>query len=187
MPRLTKIYTRTGDDGRTALGSGQRVSKSSLRLAAYGTVDELNSCIGAVLAAAPLAELAERLTRVQNELFHMGAMLCDAEAHDPAKPGPRIETTHVRALEIDIDLLNRELPALKNFILPGGALPAALLHVARTVCRRAERLVVQLAETEPLGVHIIPYLNRLSDLLFVMARFQNRRSGVPEPLWDSRA
>ena len=187
MPRLTKIYTRTGDDGHTALGSGERVSKFHVRLAAYGTLDELNSCIGVVLAAAPVPEIAESLIRIQNDLLHAGAMLCNTHAHETGHPGPRLEKKHTDALEARIDEFNRQLPALENFLLPGGCPAAAQLHVARTVCRRAERLAVQLAESEPIGDQIVPYLNRLSDLLFVMARFQNQRAGVTEPLWNSRA
>lgn len=187
MPRLTKIYTRTGDDGTTALGTGQRVSKDSVRIAACGAVDELNSQIGVVLAAGPAAKLVEPLRRIQNELLHAGAELCIPDADRSKVPGPTIEPRHVAALEELIDRLNQKLPPLKNFVLPGGSLAAAHLHLARTVCRRAERLTVRLARDEPIGKHLIPYLNRLSDALFVMARYQNKTDGVGEPLWNSHA
>jgi cob(I)alamin adenosyltransferase len=187
MARISKVYTRSGDDGSTALGSGRRVSKTSRRIAAYGTVDELNAHVGAALAAGPVTELCEPLRRIQNELLHLGADLCIPEADKAARPGPRIEQRHIDGLEQCIDAFNAQMPALKNFILPGGSVVAAELHVARTVCRRAERLVVALADEEPVGAHVIPYLNRLSDALFVLARFHNQRSGVTDPLWDSRA
>lgn len=187
MPRITKVYTRTGDDGTTALGSGQRVPKNALRIAAYGTVDELNAQLGVALAAGPDDDLAAALRLIQNELLHLGADLCIPEADKVKRPGPRIEARHVAALERLIDRLNAQLDPLKNFVLSGGCAAAAYLHVARTVCRRAERDVVALAQQEPVGPHAIQYLNRLSDALFVMARYQNKAAGVPEPLWDSRA
>ena len=187
MPRITKVYTRTGDDGTTHLGSGQRVSKTCLRIEAYGTVDELNAHIGAALAAGPVTTLVAPLRRIQNELLHLGADLCIPEADKAKQPGPRVESHHVLGLEQYIDELNQDLPALQNFILPGGTAAATQLHVARTVCRRAERLAIALAQEEPLGPDVVPYLNRLSDALFVMARFQNHQAGVPDPLWDSRA
>jgi cob(I)alamin adenosyltransferase len=187
LPRITKVYTRTGDDGTTGLGTGARVPKTAPRIAAYGTVDELNSCIGAALASGPVADLLEPLRRIQNELFHAGADLCVPDADKGDRPGPRIEPRHVDALEQLMDRLSESLPALENFILPGGSPPAALLHVCRTVCRRAERDVLALAEREPISSELVRYLNRLSDALFVMARCQNARCGVPDPLWDSRA
>lgn len=187
MPRLTRIYTRTGDDGSTALGLGERVSKDDLRVDCYGTVDELNAHLGVAAAAAPLSSLAEPLGRIQNDLFHLGADLCVSEEQKAARPLPRIEERHVRWLEERIDSWNDELPTLANFILPGGSRTAAELQVARTVCRRAERLVVALARREPIGEWTLPYLNRLSDALFVMARTANRLAGASEPLWNSRA
>jgi len=187
MPRITKVYTRTGDDGTTGLGTGQRVPKNALRISAYGTVDELNAQLGVVLTVHPCAELVEPLRRIQNELFHLGAELCVPEAEKAQRPGPRIEARHVRALEQLIDHLNGQLPPLQNFVLPGGTPAAAHLHVARTVCRRAEREVVALASHEAVGAHVLPYLNRLSDALFVMARYDNRQAGVDEPIWDSHA
>ena len=187
MPRLTRIYTRTGDDGTTGLGTGERVPKTSPRIAAYGTVDELNAQLGVVLAANPATELVGPLRRIQNELLHAGAQLSMPASGAAKPPGPKIAARHVTELEKLIDVFSQKLEPLRNLLLPGGHLAAAHLHVARTVCRRAERIAVQLAQQEPIGEHLLPYLNRLSDLLFVMARFQNKVSGVDEPLWDSRA
>jgi cob(I)alamin adenosyltransferase len=187
MPRITKVYTRSGDDGTTALGDGQRVPKSAPRIRAYGTVDELNAQLGVVLAAGIASEFATPLRRIQNELFHLGAELCIPEASQQKHPGPRIEARHVEALERLMDQLSAQLEPLKNFVLPGGTPVAAQLHVARTVCRRAEREVAALSQAEPVDPEAIKYLNRLSDALFVMARCDNRHAGRDEPLWDSRA
>ena len=187
MPRITKVYTRTGDDGTTGLGGGQRVPKESLRIEAYGTVDELNSVLGVVLSAGVNEDIAGRLGAIQNELFHLGSDLCILEEDKARMPVPRIEERHVVALEECMDRLSEELPPLENFILPGGSAGAAHLHVARTVCRRAERLVVALSRQEPVGPFTVRYLNRLSDALFVMARHENKRRGAPDVLWDSRA
>lgn len=187
MPKITKVYTRTGDDGTTALGGGQRIPKDSLRIAVYGTVDELNSHIGLALAAGVDKALAADLLRIQNELFHLGSDLCVLEEDKQRLPVPRVERRHVDALEELMDRLSGELEPLENFVLPGGARAAAHLHVARTVCRRAERHLVSLAATEAVGEQTVPYLNRLSDALFVMARFENKRKGLPDVLWNSRA
>lgn len=187
MPRITKVYTRTGDDGTTGLGGGQRVGKDTLRIEAYGTVDELNSVLGVALAAGVNETLAETLDTIQNELFHLGSDLCILEQDKAKMPAPRIEERHVVALEKLMDRLSEELSPLENFILPGGTAGAAHLHVARTVCRRAERLVVALSRQEPVGTWTVRYLNRLSDALFVMARHENKRRGIPDVLWDSRA
>jgi cob(I)alamin adenosyltransferase len=187
MPRITRVYTRTGDDGTTALGGGQRLPKDAPRIAAYGTVDELSSHLGLVLSATPDEALVAPLRRIQNELFHLGSDLCRLEEEKERVPGPRIEERHVAELERRLDELSRDLPPLANFVLPGGSAAAAQLHVARAVCRRAERLVVALARQEAVGPQTIVYLNRLSDLLFVMARFENQAKRVAEPLWDSRA
>jgi cob(I)alamin adenosyltransferase len=183
VPRITKVYTRTGDDGTTGLGDGSRVPKTALRIGAYGTLDELNAVLGVALASGVDERLAVPLRRIQNELFHAGAELCMPAT--AAQPGPRIVARHVAALEQLMDEL--DLPPLQNFILPGGHLAAAHLHVARTVCRRAERAVLALAEQEAVSPDLVHYLNRLSDALFVMSRYQNRAAGVAEPLWDSRA
>jgi cob(I)alamin adenosyltransferase len=187
MPRITKVYTRTGDDGSTALGSGQRLPKDAPRIAAYGTVDELNAQLGVALAAGVDVALAAILARIQNELFHLGSDLSILEDDKARRPVPRIEERHVTALERDIDRLQEDLPPLENFILPGGSPGAAQLHVARTVCRRAERLVVTLARAEAVGEYAVRYLNRLSDLLFVAARWENQRKKVSDVLWDSRS
>jgi cob(I)alamin adenosyltransferase len=187
VPRIRKIYTRSGDDGTTSLGSGQRAAKSSPRIEAYGTVDELNAQIGVVRAAGPVRDLLDPLQRIQDELLHMGAELALPAADRPQTPGPRIEAAHVAALERLIDTLAERLDPLKSFILPGGTAASAHLHVARTICRRAERRVVALAEREPVRPHVISYLNRLSDALFVMARFQNKARGTSEPLWQAPA
>jgi cob(I)alamin adenosyltransferase len=186
MVVLNRIYTRTGDDGSTALGSGERRPKFDLRVAAYGTVDETNAAIGVAqlhLAAEP--EVAAILARVQNDLFDLGA---DLAAPEPlggdARERLRIVDSQVERIEADIDRLNSELSSLKSFVLPGGSAAAAHLHVARTVCRRAERLVVELASRpdERVGAPAIRYLNRLSDLLFVAARYVNGR-GTHDVLW----
>lgn len=187
MPRITRVYTRTGDDGTTALGGGQRVEKDSPRIAAYGTVDELSSQIGVAIACGLNEELAAELRRVQNELFHLGSDLCILEEDKARFPVPTIEERHVLALESSMDRLSEEVGALQNFILPGGSIGAAQLHVARTVCRRAERELVTLGRTERIGPWTIRYLNRLSDALFVIARAENHRRGIADVLWDSRA
>jgi cob(I)alamin adenosyltransferase len=187
MPKITKVYTRTGDEGMTGLGTGERVRKDSPRLEAYGTVDELSSCIGVALASDLDPVLSEALRKTQNELFHLGSDLCIPEEDKPRMPVPQIGARHVLALENLMDRLSADLPPLDNFILPGGSPGAAHLHVARAVCRRAERLVVALGREERIGAHTVPYLNRLSDALFVMARYENKRRGVADILWDSRA
>lgn len=187
MPRLTRIYTRTGDDGTTGLGFGGRVAKDALRIECYGTVDELNSALGAARAAGLPPGLDPPLARLQNDLFHLGSDLCVPEAEKAAHPVPRIEARHIALLEGWIDAWNGQLAPLGNFILPGGTPAAAALHVARTVCRRAERLLVRLSREEPVGAYDLPYLNRLSDLLFVLARAANDLAGREDVLWDSRA
>ena len=185
--RRARIYTRTGDDGSTTLGGGQRLSKASLRVEVYGTVDELNSVIGRALASGCVDEVRTILARVQNDLFHLGSDLCFLEADKAERPAPRIEQRHVEALEASIGGFTGELDPLKNFILPGGSQTAADLHVARTICRRAERLAVTLATEEEVGEWVLRYLNRLSDVLFTVARVENRRRDVPDVLWDSGA
>jgi len=187
MPRITKVYTRTGDDGTTGLGGGQRVPKESLRVAAFGTVDELNAQLGLALAEGLSAASGPRILAVQNELFHLGSDLCVLEEDKRAMPVPGIEERHLTALESWIDELSAAVGPLENFILPGGSCAAARLHVARTVCRRAERRLSALSRTEAIGPWALRYLNRLSDALFVLARYENQAAGVAEPLWDSRA
>jgi cob(I)alamin adenosyltransferase len=175
--RLSKIYTKTGDDGSTGLGDGTRVAKDSARVSSYGTVDELNSAIGLVLAQEILAPVRETLTQVQHDLFDLGGELCI--------PGmAMIHDADIDRLETTLDGFNADLPALKDFILPGGGMAAACCHLARTVCRRAEREVVALARTETVRPEAVRYLNRLSDLLFVLARALARASGHGEVLWQ---
>ncbi|MFQ5408118.1 MAG: cob(I)yrinic acid a,c-diamide adenosyltransferase [Anaerolineales bacterium] len=186
MPRLTSIYTGKGDDGTTALGSGARISKDSLRVAAYGTTDELNSVIGMALAHGLSEKLTEVLPGIQNELFHAGSDLCFTEDEKGELTIPQLEARHVLALEALISELREAVGLLDNFILPGGSAGAAHLHLARTVCRRAEREVVALAREESVGEYVLPYLNRLSDALFVMARYENKVRGIAEPLWNTQ-
>jgi len=186
MPRLTKIYTKKGDTGDTSLGGGQRVPKDNQRVQAYGTVDELNSHLGVALALGLCDRLAQVLPEIQNELFDVGSDLCFLETDKQQYPMPQVQARHVERLEALIDELWAVAGPLQNFILPGGSLGSAQLHVARTVCRRAERDVSTLAHEEELGPHVLAYLNRLSDALFAMARYENHMRGVPEPLWRPR-
>lgn len=179
-----KIYTRTGDDGTTSLFSGGRVSKHHLRVEAYGTVDELNSVLGVARALKPHGD--PWLSHVQRQLFHLGADLA-TPLDSNSDWVVRMDAAGVVWLEARIDEMMVELPELKNFILPGGVPAAAQLHVARTVCRRAERLVVMLVENEPLGDHVLPYLNRLSDFLFTLARWENLKAGISDETWSTRA
>ncbi|MGH8212806.1 MAG: cob(I)yrinic acid a,c-diamide adenosyltransferase [Rhodanobacteraceae bacterium] len=176
--RLSKIYTRTGDDGTTGLGDGTRTPKDSARVEAYGTVDELNSALGVLLAVPDLPLPAiETLNQVQHDLFDLGGELCI--------PGmAMIEDTDIARLEATLDQFNADLPPLKEFILPGGGMAAAHCHVARTICRRAERRVVTLSREEAVRPQALHYLNRLSDLLFVLARVLARAGGHGEVLWQ---
>ncbi len=187
MVRINRVYTRAGDDGTTALVGGQRVPKDSLRIEAYGTVDELNSVIGTAIASGAAESIASELVAIQHELFNLGSVLAldptDAERIALPSVGPQ----HIARLEETIDAWNDALPALTSFVLPGGHIAAAELHVARTVCRRAERVVLALSRDEPVPADIVTYLNRLSDLLFVASRVQNQATNTPEVLWDSRA
>ena len=177
--RLTKIVTRTGDDGTTGLGDGTRVDKASARIAAIGAVDTLNSAIGRVLAHEVPAAARDCLLSVQHDLFDLGAELC--------LPGvTKIDETHLARLESAVERFNAELSPLKEFILPGGTMAAADAHVARTICREAERVVVALGHAQPVGEGARRYLNRLSDLLFVLARTINRAAGRGDVLWEPR-
>jgi cob(I)alamin adenosyltransferase len=186
MVVLNKIYTRTGDDGSTALGSGERRPKYDLRIAAYGTVDELNAAIGvARLHTASDAELDAMLMRIQNDLFELGADLCVPERPDkPLRERLRLVEAQATRLEQEIDRLNAALAPLTSFVLPGGSAAAAHLHLARTICRRAERLIVELAArpAEVVSAPVIAYVNRLSDFLFVAARHANGK-GSGDVLW----
>lgn len=174
-----KIYTRTGDQGQTSLFGGARVAKNDARIEAYGTIDELNSFIGVARTTPIPAETDRTLDQIQHDLFEIGAHL--------ASPGtsrfPGVEVVRIEDLERAIDTMERDLPPLKNFILPGGSSGAAQLHVARTVCRRAERLVVALGDDTDATRSTIAYLNRLSDYLFVAARFANLRADVDDIPW----
>jgi cob(I)alamin adenosyltransferase len=176
--RLTRIYTRAGDAGETSLGDGSRVSKLDGRIAAFGTVDELNSLLGVVLAGEVSREIREVLERVQNELFDVGA---DISVPFGIADRLRVAQTQIDALEADCDRFNADLPELRSFVLPGGSEAAARLHVARTVCRRAERDALAAAEQVELNPLVPVYLNRLSDLLFILARTAN--ADADEPLW----
>lgn len=180
-----KIYTKTGDDGTTGLFGGGRVRKDDLRVDAYGTCDELNAVLGTVLAAGVDAEVDALLTRLQIELFVLGAELATNPKHTRVKgPGvDQVDDATIPAIEQAIDRFEEELPALTSFILPGGNAAGAALHHARVVCRRAERRVITLAQAEPVRPQVIQYLNRLADLLFVMARLVNHRAGEPETKW----
>jgi cob(I)alamin adenosyltransferase len=174
--RLTKIYTKTGDDGSTGLGDGSRVSKDSARVTAYGTVDEANSAIGLVLACDLPDDVRSLLVSVQHHMFDLGGELCI--------PGhAAVFDADINHLEQQLDAFNADLPALKDFILPGGGLAASHCHLARTICRRAEREVVTLSHHDAVRPEAVRYLNRLSDLLFVLARVLARASGHGETLW----
>jgi cob(I)alamin adenosyltransferase len=178
--RLTKIYTRGGDAGETSLGDGSRVSKLDERIAAYGAVDELNSAIGLVLAGGSPPSIREVLLRVQNELFDLGADLSVPLEHEGRL---RATQEQVDRLEAECDRFNAELPELTSFVLPGGGETAARLHVARTICRRAEREALVAANAHAVNQLVLVYLNRLSDLLFILARAANAGESHEEPLW----
>lgn len=190
MVKIDKVYTRGGDRGQTSLVGGDRVSKASPRIDCYGTVDELNAALGLVrtaLEASPAgAELSPIVARIQNELFDLGSELATA---DPVRrqKSPRVAASEVLALEADIDRLNDDLAPLSSFILPGGGWSSSYFHLARTICRRAERLVVALADSgEDIGDDAAIYLNRLSDALFVFGRWAAHKDGAAEPLWVPR-
>ncbi len=179
-----KIYTKTGDKGQTGLLGGTRVGKDHGRVAAYGDVDETNALLGVVRARAEDAALRRLLGGIQRDLFALGAQLADPTARVTAKRAKAaITAAHVGRLERAIDAREKTLPALAAFILPGGSETGALLHLARTVCRRAERSVVGLSRREPVDPRVVVYLNRLSDLLFVLARSENHLRGEPEERW----
>jgi cob(I)alamin adenosyltransferase len=182
-----KIYTKTGDAGETGLFGGPRVRKSDARVEAYGEVDELNAAIGVARAAISDGELDDELARIQAELFSVGAELATPPGARARSVVPAVETAWTGRLEAAIDRWGAELPALRHFVLPGGGAAGAALHLARCVCRRAERRVVALAGHAAVAPEVLRYLNRLSDLLFIAARLANHRAGVAEALWDPRA
>jgi len=181
FPETMKIYTRTGDDGSTSLLAGERVSKAHLRIAACGTLDELNCAIGVARAAGPTLSTDEALATIQRHLFELGADFAEAGRKGPA----RTDSVATTWMESEIDRMTAELPPLKNFVLPGGSAAASQIHFARAVCRRAEREVVCLSQSEQTDKTGLIFLNRLSDFLFVLARHENLRSGVPEEKWIS--
>jgi cob(I)alamin adenosyltransferase len=182
--RLTRIYTRGGDAGETSLGDGSRVSKLDVRIAAFGTADELNSLLGVVLATDGPADVRAVLERIQNELFDVGADLC---VPFQVEGRLRVEQAMIDDLERSCDTFNESLPELKSFVLPGGTPTSAWLHVARTVCRRAEREALLAAGEHDVNPLVPVYLNRLSDLLFILARAANASAGADEPLWKPGA
>jgi cob(I)alamin adenosyltransferase len=188
MVRINRVYTRAGDQGQTSLVGGERVSKASPRVECYGVVDELNAVLGlvrtALVGSAAAGTLLPIVARVQNELFNLGAELATPDPDRRAR-SPRIEARHVTVLEEEIDQLNEDLPELRSFVLPGGGWTSSYLHLARTVCRRAERLVVAVAaDGEDVGEQAVTYLNRLSDALFVFGRWAALVEGESEPLWE---
>ena len=188
MVKLNKIYTRTGDSGKTGLGNGDRVDKHAARVTAYGDVDELNAVIGVAIATMSSnkadKDMVKILQKIQNELFDLGADLCVPSEIDEQKGQRlRITTEYTNRLESSIDLLNEPLSPLTSFILPGGAQESALLHQARTIARRAERAITELYKKEQINQHILKYINRLSDLLFVMARAANTYRQHTDILW----
>lgn len=183
MVYLNRIYTKTGDAGETSLGNGQRISKTDARIVAYGAVDELNSSLGCVLALDLPDELRVMLTRIQNDLFDLGADLCVPESDEPSPYPPlRVTADQVAQLERWIDTANERLQPLKSFILPGGTVTAAQLHMSRTICRRTEIEVLRLSARDRINPQVVIYLNRLSDLLFVLARCANA-NGQDDFLW----
>jgi cob(I)alamin adenosyltransferase len=181
MVVLNRIYTKTGDKGETALGDGTRLPKHALRIASYGTVDEANAAIGVARLHAE-GELDAMLARIQNDLFDLGADLCIPDASRRSAGALRITDPHVERLEREIDAMNESLAPLTSFVLPGGTSVAAYLHVARTIVRRAERIVTELATQEPVGAAALKYVNRLSDHLFVASRYANDK-GAKDVLW----
>lgn len=182
-----KVYTKRGDAGETDLFGSGRVTKDDHRVEAYGEVDELNACVGQALANGVQADLTELLTRIQSTLFDVGSFLATPRAEIREKNGfAEVEAKDVVELEAAIDRYDAELPPLQAFILPGGTHAAAAFHMARTVCRRAERRVVTLTREEKIGGHAVEYLNRLSDLFFTLARLENHRAGVVETEWAGR-
>ena len=177
-----KLYTRTGDDGSTGLFGGQRLGKEDLRVEAYGTADELNSALGLAAAACSFDEISSIINLLQRRLFDLGADLCTPNATEVQQP-VRIEPQHVAELEKMIDQISAQLPPLTSFVLPGGTELSARLHQSRAICRRAERRIVALARNEPIGDHVLPFMNRLSDLLFVLARRANQLAEIDDTPW----
>ena len=184
MPRLTSIYTKSGDRGQTQLSDGSRVPKNSARTELMGDLDELNAALGLAAATGLPAELSEPVSQVQNELFNLGAELSFGQPADIPSAMPLVQDEAVRRLEASIDRMAAQLGPLRNFILPGGSVAGAHLHLARTICRRAERRLVALAAESSVRETCLSYLNRLSDALFMWARLANDEAGCAETLWD---
>ena len=188
-----KIYTKTGDKGKTSLFGGKRVMKYNLRIEAYGTVDELNSYIGLIRDQKPDDAIVKTLIKIQNELFSLGAMLATPPEQEILKSGENrlkislIGFDEIKFLESEIDKMEVSLPKMTNFILPGGHSSVSICHIARCICRRAERITVQLSEEEVVNEHILTYLNRLSDYLFVLARMLSKENGADEIPWISKS
>jgi len=183
MAKEFKIYTKTGDDGTTGLVGGTRVKKYAPRLEAYGTIDELNSVLGVIRSLDIPLEIIELLISIQNKLFNIGSRLASDEKGNEFTSGLAIQTEDIEVLEKAIDQYQEELPELRNFILPGGELSVAQCHVARTICRRAERRIVEFSEQEKVQPELIKYINRLSDFLFVLARYLGHKKGLDETPW----
>ncbi len=179
-----KIYTKTGDKGETSLFGGQRVPKDNLRIEAYGTVDELNAYLGQAVASSISEEVKTVLYKIQNQLFAVGSDLATPHDKNIKKDIPRVNQEMIDKLESLIDSFDSKLPELRNFILPGGNSAASSLHIARTICRKIERRIVTLSKEENIGEYILKYLNRLSDLLFILARFENQESNTPDVIWQ---
>jgi len=184
MTKEFKIYTKTGDDGTTGLVGGTRVKKYALRLEAYGTIDELNSLLGVIRSLAVPAEIVDFLVQIQNKLFNIGSRLASDEKGEEFTSNLAVRNEDIEVLELAIDRYQEGLPELRNFILPGGELSVAQCHVARTVCRRAERRIVEFSEQEKVQPELIKYINRLSDFLFVLARYLGHKNGVAETPWQ---
>ena len=185
---INKVYTRTGDNGKTMLVGGQKLSKDDLRVCAYGEIDELNSYIGATRESMKLADLKDNtvldvLKRIQNELFNLGNMLATL-SQDKTDMMPSIDAAHIEKLENDIDYYNQNLPTLNSFVLPGGSMQNAWIHISRSFCRRCERTAVTLYNEDNISLDIIKYLNRLSDFLFVLGRWVNQAQSNNENLWN---
>ena len=182
MIKIDKVYTKGGDKGKTSLGNGERVDKSSTRVEAFGTVDEANAILG-LLKMEITSVHKKTINRIQNDLFDLGADLCIPEAKSLKYPPLRISEKHVELLERDIDLINKNLDPLESFVLPGGSYTSSYVHLARTVVRRAERRIIELAKKENINPITIKYINRLSDLLFVLARIENKEKNIEDILW----
>ncbi len=183
---MGRIYTKSGDKGNTSLIGGKRVSKASRRIEAYGDIDETNAILGIISSSIAYNDIKDLLLKIQNELFTLGSDLADPSYPDNPYNIPRISRGMVKDIELEVDRYQEEVGEIRYFILPGGSKEGALLHLARTVARRAERSIVRLAEEEEINPQIIEYINRLSDLLFILARVVNKREGIKDVRWESK-